>query len=145
VGKTDHKSQIGKCAVLAAELNEAGAVIIDKLSVGERPELPAVEINEFNRKFDVLQKLLDSLKVLDDKGRESLPLDERSVVSKVLPPLIDSLQALVATNEQIVQAVRRQTEHTSERLAAIRKARDIFEKFVRKPAGEESRFYDKRG
>ena len=142
--KTDIVSKIEKCGALAMELKAMGDAITAKLDGGDHAEVPVSEIEIFNKKFDEFRKEIDGLPIRDGQAAGNLAKEEKDALAAALPELIRKIDGLVEANRILSQAARKNVEFTSERLSAIRKARGIFEKFVRKPAAEDSRFYDKR-
>ena len=145
--KTDRqKMKIENCGRIAAELDIIGSELLDKLMEGKQQLSPECDIARYNKKFDELQRELDSLPILGVEDAPALGRSDKAAVGFALPELIVSLKRLMESHEALSKAVRENTDYQQERLQAIGKAKDIFRKFVKKqPGGEESKFYDKMG
>ena len=97
--------------------------------------------NEFNGLFAAFQSELDTLGL---PGAMDRPDFDPNAPGSVVMDLAAALESLLKTHQEIIALVQDLGDQSSERLGAIRHARDMFQKFVKPADDREPRFFDKK-
>lgn len=139
----DTQAKVRECIKLARDVKQSGARLLDDCrQTGDAPVDVGPQLQEFNKRFAAFRVELDKLGIEQIDTRPELdPAASGSSVGE----LVDALRDLHKTHQEIIAAVQSLGGRSSERLGAIRQARDIFQKFVKPKDDRQPRFFDKKG
>ena len=132
------------CLALAGETQGLGSRLIeesreDVTAIAEDPERHRdmfQRVREYNEKFEEFRRAFDAM----NRERNAGPADAAGQAA-----LVGALERLAACNREMAEIIESIKAHTGQRLDVLSKARGIFEKFVKIPAGQPPRFFDKKG
>lgn len=136
------QEKVRECIRLAHDVKQAGECLLADCNQIKNPAEVGPQLKEFNVRFTAFQSELDTLGITEIDTRPELdPKAPGSAVGE----LVQAIRDLLKTHQDIIAAVQEMGGHTSERLGAIRQARDIFQKFVKPKDDKQPRFFDKKG
>ena len=123
------ETQNEKIRKLARELTARAAELTGVLTREETEEIPMEDLGRYGILFEELRVLMD----------------KRPAGAPGAAELAAELRALAAEHEKLENAVAAVLDKSQKTLSLIRDAKNVFQKFVRKPESGEAQFYDKRG
>jgi len=136
------QEQVRECIRLAQNVKQAGDRLLEDCSQIKDPAEVGPQLKDFNTRFTAFQAELDALGISEIDTRPEL---DPSAPGSAVGELVQAIRDLLKTHQDIIAVVQEMGGHTSERLGAIRQARDIFQKFVKPKDDRQPRFFDKKG
>lgn len=143
--ETEHPNPtLETCLALAGATHGLGLRIIEEArdhvaSIAEdqdRHREVFQRVREYNEKFEEFRRAFDAMNREQGAGPGDAAGQEA---------LVGALERLAACNREMAEIIESIKAHTGKRLGVLSKARGIFEKFIKIPAGQPPRFFDKKG
>lgn len=128
--KTDKDSEMqtksNDISAVAKELTERAVEMAAALRADKLTDIPMADFERYNKRFAEFRSMLDAL---GTPPADSAP----------------ALKALTSAQIDLESAIKSVIEKARKNLTLLRKAREVFNNFVRRPELGDARFYDKRG
>jgi len=139
-------------------LNRSVRECLEKISYAQKLAEPVAEqiragkleadyldrVQKFMENFSEVQQSIEELPIED--GKITVPLDpaEKRETAELLPKLITRVEELAAYQALIIETLQKQIETSNKSMKDLRDAKQIFNKFVKKPE-KGPVFFDRKG
>ena len=135
---------IRKCLQSLKEAARVVAPLVERVNEDKLDDDFLTEIGKYGDGFSEVRDALDAIPVKDGKYLVEVPKEEEARVEALMAELIDEVKLLNDNQEIIIGGLKVFMEQNSHRMEVLRKARGIFDKFVKKPP-QSPRFFDRKG
>lgn len=102
------------------------------------------KVRKFLVEFDDVREAFERLPLKDGMPTEKIPDREMREALELFPELIRGVEGLAADQAVIMAALKKSMEANSDQMKTMRKAKKIFDKFVKAPK-QDPRFFDVKG
>jgi hypothetical protein len=102
------------------------------------------KVRKFLVDFDDLKEAFERMPLEDGVVQEKMPERELRESLDLFPELIRGVEGLAADQATIMAELKKNMQSNSDQMKIMRKAKKIFDKFVKAPK-QEARFFDVQG
>ncbi|MFA6451267.1 MAG: hypothetical protein WCX65_17475 [bacterium] len=119
------------------------APLIERIKENNLQEDFLENVRAFLIEFDEVRDAFDNLPLEDGVPTGELTEKEKKNAIELIPKLIKGLEGLAAAHALMIETLKKGMDQNTERMELMRKAKKIFDKFVKAPK-QDPRFFDKR-
>lgn len=135
---------VADCLEKVRGVRKVAEPLVEQVRSGERSRNFIVEVHDFLNSFGEVTEALDALPISDGVISVNTSVADRREAEKLFPVLINEVEALAGYQLEIIDALKKSVEKQGANMKSVRDARQMFEKFVKRPA-QDAKFFDKKG
>lgn len=118
--------------------------LVERIKNNDLKEDFLEKVRKFLVEFDDVREAFERLPLEDGMPTEKVPDREMREALELFPELIRGVEELAADQAVIMAALKKSMEANSDQMKTMRKAKKIFDKFVKAPK-QDPRFFDVKG
>jgi hypothetical protein len=132
-----------RCLETIRNLETMAAPIVERITENDLKEDFIEKVRAFLIEFDKVREDFEQLPLKDGNPTAGMPEKEKREAIELIPKLISGLENLAAAHALMIEAMKKGMDMNTERMELMRKAKNIFDKFVKAPK-QAPKFFDKR-
>jgi hypothetical protein len=147
MGKENAQSYSGSvkdCLGQVRRLKSLTGPIVERIKSGDLKEDFLEKVRKFLVEFNSVYEAFGQLHLEDDKQTKAIPEQDRRKAIELFPELIQGVEELAADQAIIIGTLQIDMQNNADRMEMMRKAKKIFNKFIKGPK-QEPKFFDVKG
>jgi len=135
---------VKQCIDKVCYLKSRATPIVQRIKDNNLGEDYVNEIRAILIEFDEIKEVFGALPLDDGVVTRAMSEKEKKEAIDMIPKLVEGLEELAAAHALMIESLKKGLEANTERMELMRKAKNIFDKFIKAPK-QEPRFFDKIG